>query len=295
MLRLAYKENLVVLADEVYQTNIFEPKERPFTSFKKVLRSLPKDISDHVELISFHSTSKGQIGECGRRGGYFELVNIDPEVEAQMFKMASTQLCAAVPGQIGLDIMVKPPQPGDASHELYQKEIGQIHDSLHQRSQKLHKAFDALEGFTCSESQGVFCCAGIPLHLLCRRTHHSHALCDEGAMYLFPQIDLPEKAKQKAQELGMPADAFYCMELLRKTGICLVPGSGFGQKEGSLHFRTTFLACVPSADPLFLFSCSSDCTSVSRLQTSNRRVLRAHHPVPQGLHERVSLRSGNLL
>ena len=33
-----------------------------------------------AELISFHSTSKGIIGECGIRGGYFETTNIDPKV-----------------------------------------------------------------------------------------------------------------------------------------------------------------------------------------------------------------------
>ncbi len=26
----------------------------------------------NVELISFNSVSKGMVGECGRRGGYFE-------------------------------------------------------------------------------------------------------------------------------------------------------------------------------------------------------------------------------
>jgi alanine transaminase len=30
--------------------------------------------------------------------------------------------------------------------------------------------------------------------------------------------------------------------LLDATGVCVVAGSGFGQKEGTLHFRTTFLA-----------------------------------------------------
>jgi len=29
--------------------------------------------------------------------------------------------------------------------------------------------------------------------------------------------------------------------LLDETGLCVVPGSGFGQKEGEFHFRTTFL------------------------------------------------------
>ena len=31
------------------------------------------------------------------------------------------------------------------------------------------------------------------------------------------------------------------MKLLEGTGIVVVPGSGFGQKEGTWHFRTTFL------------------------------------------------------
>ena len=58
---------------------------------------------------------------------------------------------------------------------------------------------------------------------------------------MFPQIHLPEKAKEAAKKAGKPADAFYCFQMLEKTGICVVPGSGFGQKEGTLHFRTTFL------------------------------------------------------
>lgn len=65
----------MILADEVYQTNIYS--DVPFTSFKKVLSSLGhKD----VELFSFHSVSKGMIGECGRRGGYFECTGIDQDI-----------------------------------------------------------------------------------------------------------------------------------------------------------------------------------------------------------------------
>jgi len=37
-------------------------------------------ISKEVQLISFHSVSKGYYGECGQRGGYFEMTNIPPEV-----------------------------------------------------------------------------------------------------------------------------------------------------------------------------------------------------------------------
>ncbi len=34
---------------------------------------------------------------------------------------------------------------------------------------------------------------------------------------------------------------FYCLELLESTGICVVPGSGFLQKSGTYHLRTTIL------------------------------------------------------
>ena len=56
---------------QVYQTNIWsEGKE--FHSFKKVLRELGAEVAD-VPLLSMNSTSKGFFGECGRRGGYFEV------------------------------------------------------------------------------------------------------------------------------------------------------------------------------------------------------------------------------
>ena len=59
----------------------------------------------------------------------------------------------------------------------------------------------------------------------------------QGAMYAFPCITLPEKAKAAAAEAGQPADVFYASNLLEATGICIIPGSGFGQQPGTLHFR----------------------------------------------------------
>lgn len=61
-------------------------------------------------------------------------------------------------------------------------------------------------------------------------------------MYLFPTITLSPAAKAQAKKENLNPDDFYCSRLLDATGICVVPGSGFGQKEGTLHFRTTFLA-----------------------------------------------------
>jgi alanine transaminase len=61
-------------------------------------------------------------------------------------------------------------------------------------------------------------------------------------MYLFPTITLPGKAIAAAQAEKREPDELYCLKLLDATGVCVVPGSGFGQKEGTFHFRTTFLA-----------------------------------------------------
>ena len=40
------------------------------------------------------------------------------------------------------------------------------------------------------------------------------------------------------QEKKQTPDAFYCYTLLEETGICVVPGSGFGQQPGTFHFRS---------------------------------------------------------
>ena len=53
-----------------------------------------------VEMISFHSVSKGFIGECGIRGGYFELYNIDDAVKQNLYKLASISLCSNTHGQV---------------------------------------------------------------------------------------------------------------------------------------------------------------------------------------------------
>ena len=37
-------------------------------------------LSKEVQLISLHTVTKGYWGECGQRGGYFEMTNIPPRV-----------------------------------------------------------------------------------------------------------------------------------------------------------------------------------------------------------------------
>jgi aspartate/methionine/tyrosine aminotransferase len=70
----------------------------------------------------------------------------------------------------------------------------------------------------------------------------------EGAMYLFPTVTIPEKAIEEAKRQGKTPDTFYSLEMLEKTGVVMVPGSGFGQKAGTHHFRTTFLPAEEKFD-----------------------------------------------
>ncbi|KAL6285289.1 hypothetical protein ACE6H2_009679 [Prunus campanulata] len=176
------QEGLVLLADEVYQENVYVP-DKEFHSFKKVSRSMGYGEKD-ISLVSFQSVSKGYYGECGKRGGYMEVTGISPDV-------------------------------GDESYELYCAEKDGILSSLARRAKTLENALNNLEGVTCNRA--------------------------EGAMYLFPRINLPQKAIKAAEAANTAPDAFYCRRLLNATGIVVVPGSGFGQVPGTWHFRCTIL------------------------------------------------------
>ena len=63
-------------------------------------------------------------------------------------------------------------------------------------------------------------------------------------MYAFPRIDLPKKTIEHAKLINVTPDTFYCFQFLEKTGICVVPGSGFKQRPNTYHFRITILSPV---------------------------------------------------
>lgn len=214
VLEFCREKNMVLLADEVYQENIYT-KGKPFLSFKKVLHEMGADYNTTTQLVSFHSTSKGFMGECGMRGGYMELTNICETVTEQAYKLVSIGLCSNLPGQLMTSLMVNPPKLSDPSGPLFQQERDGIVESLGRRARKVAEAFNKMEGMTCNDA--------------------------EGAMYLFPKLTLPPGAVTAAGIQGLAPDVYYSIELLMNTGICVVPGSGFGQEEGTFHFRTTFL------------------------------------------------------
>ena len=66
-IRFCIKHKIVLMADEVYQDNIYVDTAK-FVSFRKVALDMGEEAAA-LQLISFHSISKGFFGECGRRGG----------------------------------------------------------------------------------------------------------------------------------------------------------------------------------------------------------------------------------
>ncbi|WZY98042.1 hypothetical protein YC2023_070371 [Brassica napus] len=207
------KEGLVLLADEVYQENVYVP-DKKFHSFKKVARSMGHGEKD-ISLVSFQSISKGYYGECGKRGGYMEVTGFTSDVREQIYKVASVNLCSNISGQILASLVMSPPKPGDESYESYIAEKEGILSSMARRAKTLEEALNKLEGITCNRA--------------------------EGAMYLFPCINLPQKAIAAAEAAKTAPDTFYCKRLLNATGIVVVPGSGFRQVPGTWHFRCTIL------------------------------------------------------
>lgn len=207
------KYKIVLMADEVYQRNIYA-KGAKWTSFKKVMSDMKlKDFC----LASFHSVSKGLIGECGRRGGYCEFVNWPHEILEQFYKLASINLCSNLNGQIMTALMCRPPKKGDHSYDEFSREEAALLASLTRRATLVAEGFNKLKGYSCQPVQG--------------------------AMYAFPKFEIPAKAIEEAKKHDPPQepDMFYALSCLEKTGVVVVPGSGFGQKEGTMHFRTTIL------------------------------------------------------
>jgi aspartate/methionine/tyrosine aminotransferase len=197
----ARSHDLSILTDEVYQEDVYITDFR-FYSFAKVMAEM--GVRD-VSLFSFHSISKGFIGECGHRGGYMEIRNMPDEVVEQITKLQSISLCSNLPGQVVTYCMVKPPREGDPSYALYIEERDHIMSELRSRARILAEGLNGIPGIHCTRIAG--------------------------AMYAFPRVTVP----------GGKSDDQYCFDLLEATGLCVVPGSGFGQLPGTHHFRTTIL------------------------------------------------------
>lgn len=138
-----------------------------------------------------------------------------PDVKEMFYKSISAQCCPTILGQIAIDVLVNPPKPGEPSYAHFTKEKNFVLAQLKIRAKMVAETFNSLEGFSCNPVQG--------------------------AMYAFPQIKLPPRALEAAKKAGQTPDQFYAFQLLEYAGICIAPGTAFGQRPGTSHFRTTIL------------------------------------------------------
>eukprot|EP01061_Rhynchopus_euleeides_P004060 TRINITY_DN1338_c0_g1_i11.p1 TRINITY_DN1338_c0_g1~~TRINITY_DN1338_c0_g1_i11.p1 ORF type:complete len:515 (+),score=206.75 TRINITY_DN1338_c0_g1_i11:85-1629(+) len=204
------ERGILLLSDEVYQENIYRPGDKFISAKSVVAKDFPTQ-----PLISFHSVSKGVTGECGKRGGYMEVANIPVLMHDVLVKMASVGLCPNINGQLLVDLMMTPPQEGEESYPLWLEEYTTLLDSLKSRAKLLTQGLNGIRGIHTNEITG--------------------------AMYAYPSLTLPEGFAKEASSLGREVDVHWCFRLMEATGVVVVPGSGFGQKPGTSHFRITIL------------------------------------------------------
>ncbi|CAH2039104.1 unnamed protein product, partial [Iphiclides podalirius] len=218
IVKFAYDHDLFLLADEVYQDNIIGKK---FHSLKKAMNNIIRvmyamgEPYRSMELASFATCSKGWAAESGLRAGFLEMVGVQGGVAAVFERTRSLLQCPGVLGQCALHCLVQPPLPGEPSYERYKSERGPTEIALAERSATAFNVFNSIPGYSCNS-----------IH---------------GAVFAFPRVEIPKRAQKEALENGRNPDEFYCLQLLEETGVCVVPGSGFGQREGTFHFRTTIL------------------------------------------------------
>ena len=127
----------------------------------------------------------------------------------EITKLQSVSLCSNSVGQIVTYLQACPPKKGMPSYELDQRERERIFSDLKNKARSSTDGLNRIDGVSC-----------VPL---------------AGAMYAFPKIEIPSGTTEQE----------YCLALLQGTGICLVPGGGFGQMPGTRHFaRRYFHHCI---------------------------------------------------
>ena len=146
-----------------------------------------------------------------------------------------------------MDVVVNPPRKGEPSYDSFIAQKEGTLKSLAERAKLVADTFNSIEGFTCQTVQGAM--YAFPRVRSCScylNRNHLNYLFDNligltriimTIVLFWFQLHLPEKAIAKAKEAGQAPDVFYAFQLLENTGICIIPGSGFGQRPGTYHFR----------------------------------------------------------
>lgn len=77
-----------------------------------------------MQLLLYVHFLTGAYGECGLRGGYMELHNMDPDVLDELYKIASINLSPNTPGQV--ETAIQPIFKSSITNEIFCQ-----HSSVH--------------------------------------------------------------------------------------------------------------------------------------------------------------------
>eukprot|EP01054_Gregarina_sp_Poly1_P004811 Gregarina_sp_Poly_1__4810@NODE_2564_length_1976_cov_288_512834_g1630_i0_p1_GENE_NODE_2564_length_1976_cov_288_512834_g1630_i0NODE_2564_length_1976_cov_288_512834_g1630_i0_p1_ORF_typecomplete_len529_score42_41Aminotran_1_2/PF00155_21/2_7e55Aminotran_MocR/PF12897_7/0_0049DegT_DnrJ_EryC1/PF01041_17/0_12Aminotran_3/PF00202_21/0_16Beta_elim_lyase/PF01212_21/0_15_NODE_2564_length_1976_cov_288_512834_g1630_i03891936 len=199
--------DIVLIADEVYQENVFSEKA-VFHSFSKIKKSLKSPVS----LLSLHSASKGWAGCCGLRGGYCHVeVDHDPDLRSRVFAQRYNSLGPNTLGQVVMACIMTPPKRGDPSYPSFVTHVSNLKKSLNVKARLIAENLNKIPGISCA-----------PIH---------------GCMFAYPRLHLPQLFVQECENAGVPPDCIYSRLLLDSTGICVIPGCVVGELPGTYHVR----------------------------------------------------------
>jgi len=185
---IAKAHNLLVIADEIYDHNVFEGE---FKSIGSIIHDYP--------ILVLNGISKSYLA-TGWRFGYGYIVN--PDDNSREFIEAIRRILRA---------RISPVTPiEEAAKHLFLKEplnMTEINDKLRKRRDLMYERFNEIEGFSVVKPKG--------------------------ALYMFPKINFKILNKWRN-------DVEFVYDLLDKTGVLTVFGSGFGI-YGKDHLRIVFL------------------------------------------------------
>lgn len=216
IVKFCYDHKMVIIADEVYQNNIYDEDLR-FISVRRTVKHMPYPYCKTI-IFSCNSVSKGYYGECGLRGGYLDIYNAPELIRDTILNSKCFEICPNIVGQLSMDLLINPPTSYNASQStinLYNDEKLSNFNNLKLKAELMHDILNEIPRFKCKKI--------------------------EGAMYAFPSINIPTFRIEEAKKKNVEPDMLFALSLLEETGIVCVPGSGFGQKKGTYHIRLTNL------------------------------------------------------
>lgn len=188
IVKIAEQNNLLILADEIYDKIIYDGLEHI---------SIASLCPEHP-VITFNGVSKSYLAPGFRMGWGILSGNLSDlsEFNEALNKLLRARLSASYPLMASISAALDGPQD----------HIKELIKTMTPRRDLTYNMLNEMPGVTCVKPQGAF--------------------------YAFAKLN---KIKD---------DSKFVKDLIRETGVVIVPGSGFGQKPGTQHFRVVFLPDV---------------------------------------------------